>query len=199
MIPKVDRLEEVGKFKPISLCNSTYKVISKCLVNRLKLVIPSLVADYQNAFIPGRLMVDNCYMASELMAYVRRKAKGTQSAGILKVDLSKAYDRVRWDFLENVLVSMAFPPQWVKIILECVSTVSYSVLVNGEATAPFAPKVGLRQGDPLSPYLFILCIEVLSRRLSWLQFKMHLSPLRIARSSPLISHLFFADEALFLL
>lgn len=197
LIPKEDRPDEVSKFRPISLCNSSYKIISKCLVNRLKVVLPDLVEDYQNAFIPGRLMVDNCFIASELMAYVRRKTKGKQCAGILKVDLSKAYDRVRWDFLEDVLKAMAFPAVWIQRIMQCVSTVSYSVLVNGEATEPFSPTVGLRQGDPLSPYLFILCMEVLSRRLSWLQLRRQLPPLRVARLAPPISHLFFADDALF--
>lgn len=71
--------------------------------------MPDIVDDYQNAFIPGRFMVDNCFMASELMSYVRRKKKGKQFAAILKVDLSKAYDRVRWDFVESVLVALKFP------------------------------------------------------------------------------------------
>ncbi|XP_056695514.1 uncharacterized protein [Spinacia oleracea] len=79
------------------------------MVNRLKVIMPDIVDDYQNAFIPGRFMVDNCFMASELMSYVRRKKKGKQFAAILKVDLSKAYDRVRWDFVESVLVALKFP------------------------------------------------------------------------------------------
>lgn len=167
------------------------------MVNILKVIMPDVVADYQNAFVPGRLMVDNCYMASELMAYVRKKKKGKEFAAILKVDLSKAYDRVRWDFLESILVAMRFPEVWVHRIMQCVSTVSYSVLVNGEPSASFVPSNGLRQGDPLSPYLFILCMEVLSKRLSVLQAKKEIAGLKIARGSPHISHLFFADDALF--
>lgn len=90
LVPKEDRLEEISKFGPISLCKSTYKIISKCMVNRLKKIMPDLVDDYQNVF-----MVENCYMASELHAHVRKKRKGKYFIVILKVFLSKACDRVR--------------------------------------------------------------------------------------------------------
>lgn len=115
----------------------------------------------------------------------------------MKVDQSKAYDRVCWDFLESILVAMIFPEVWVHRIMQCVSTVSYSVLVNGEPSASFMPNAGLRQGDPLSPYLFILCMEVLSKKLSNLQVKRKIADLKIARVSSLFLTCFFVDDAFF--
>lgn len=157
----------------------------------MKGLLPNLIADFQNSFIPGRMMVDNCYVASELLHYVKKKRKGKYFAGILKVDISKAYDRVRWDFLKDTLIAMAFPDKWVQLIMQCVSSVTCSVLVNGEATAPFHPTTDLHQGDPLFPYLFIFCMGVLPRRLSWLQYKKKITGLHVARSAPSIPHLFF--------
>lgn len=115
----------------------------------------------------------------------------------MKVDLSKACDRVRWTFVEAMLRKMRFPENWIQWIMQCITTVSYAVLVNGEPSNIFYPSAGLRQGDPLSSYIFILCMEILSRNLTHLQRKKELEGLKIARSAPKISHLFFADDALF--
>ncbi|KMT09185.1 hypothetical protein BVRB_6g132880 [Beta vulgaris subsp. vulgaris] len=156
-----------------------------------------LVDKYQNAFIQGRQMTDNCLISHEISNWVRKRKKGCSFAGILKVDLSKAYDRIRWDFVKAMLIRMKFPDSWVVWLMQCITTVSYSILVNGEPTESFLPSVGLRQGDPLSSYIFILCMEVLSKNLSSLQDSKELQGLKIARNAPEISHLFFADDALF--
>lgn len=137
------------------------KLFPKSLVDRLKIIMPDIVADYQNAFVSGRLMVDNCHKSSELMSYVRRKKKGKQCANIL-VDLSKAYHRIRRDFLEEVLVAMAFPKEWM-------DSNDHAVCINR-----------------LTPHLFILCMEVLSRRL----LKKKLSSLRMVRSTVNLASLF---------
>ncbi|XP_048498238.1 uncharacterized protein LOC125496736 [Beta vulgaris subsp. vulgaris] len=197
LIPKIDRPQEPKDFRPISLCNTSYKIIAKTLVSRLRLVMGDIVDKYQNAFVPGRQMSDNCFISHEIINWVRKRKNGNSFAGILKVDLSKAYDRIRWDFVEAMLRRMNFPETWINWLMQCISTVSYSILVNGEPSDSFFPKVGLRQGDPLSSFIFILCMEVLSRNLSHMQFSRELEGLKIAKSAPQISHLFFADDALF--
>ncbi|XP_021847973.2 uncharacterized protein [Spinacia oleracea] len=115
---------------------------------------------------------------------------------VVKLDMNKAYDRVRWEFLFQALQAFGFPPYWINIIRLCVTTVSYQVLVNGEPTRAFQPLCGLRQGDPLSPYLFVLCMEVFSSILHRAE-RMHLiEGISISRGAPSISHLFFADDSL---
>ncbi|XP_048489868.1 secreted RxLR effector protein 78-like [Beta vulgaris subsp. vulgaris] len=143
-----------------------------------------IVDKYQNAFVLGRQMFDNCFISHEIINWVRRRKKGNNFAGIIKVDPSKAYDRIRWDFVEAMLRRMKFPDRWVIWIMQCISKVSYSVLVNGEPSKVFSLSVGLRQGDPLSSYIFILCMEVLSKNLSKLQASKDLEGLKIARSAP---------------
>ena len=197
LIPKKDRPQETKDFRPISLCNSSYKIIAKLLAIRLKSVMGDLVDKYQNAFVQGRQMTDNYFISHEIINWVRKRKKGNCFAGILKVDLSKAYDRIRLDFVEAMLRKMKFPENWVGWLMQCITTVSYSVLVNGEPSENFFPSAGLRQGDPLSSYIFILCMEVLSRNLTHLQNSNELEGLKIARNAPKISHLFFADDALF--
>lgn len=113
--------------------------------------------------------------------------------------MNKAYDRVEWDFLEAALLRFGFDPQWVNLILICVSSVSYSIVLNGNVGSFFRPKRGLRQGDPLSPYLFLIISEVLSLRISKAINVGHLLGIKISRSCPVIAHLFFADDALYFL
>ncbi|XP_021844939.1 uncharacterized protein [Spinacia oleracea] len=156
-----------------------------------------IVSENQNAFVPGRAIADNALAAHELLRLVKKSKR--RNLAVFKIDLNKAYDRIRWDFLEWVLTHMQFPPSWIRWIMQCVSTVSYSVLVNGEPTERIVPCSGLRQGDPLSPYLFILCMEVLSSKLHHMQLSGELGGLQISRSAPKVNHLFFADDALFFL
>ncbi|XP_056694941.1 secreted RxLR effector protein 78-like [Spinacia oleracea] len=115
---------------------------------------------------------------------------------VIKVDMSKAYDRVDWIFLLKVLQAYRFSDKWVQLISQCISTVWFRTLVNGKAYAPFKPKCGLRQGDPLSPYLFLFCMDILSRMLSLAEDIKLFKDLQVSSRSPSISHLFFADDAM---
>lgn len=114
----------------------------------------------------------------------------------LKLDMSKAYDRIEWNFLIAVLDSMGFSQKWQQLIFNCISSVSFSVLLNGGPCQIFQPQLGLRQGDPLSPYLFIICAEVFSGLLLRAQEENLIHGLQISKRAPSISHLFFADDSL---
>ncbi|XP_056695450.1 uncharacterized protein [Spinacia oleracea] len=199
LIPKCENPDSVTKYRPISLCNVIYKIVSKCITNRLRMVIGDLVGPYQNAFIPGRAISDNILLAHEVLEHIRKSKKGRNAKIAIKADMSKAYDRIKWDFLEKVLIKMKLPTCLIKIIMNCVTSVSYAILLNGQQQEIIKPQCGLRQGDPLSPYLFILCMEGLSGLIISEEKEGRLKGVKVARNAPPISHLFFADDSFFFL
>jgi hypothetical protein len=162
LIPKLKNSTRVTDFQPISLCNVIYKLISKVIANRLKKVLPHVISSNQSAFIPGRLITDNVLVAFEAMHTMDRRMKGREGYMALKLDMNKAYDRVEWNFLESILQKLGFAEKVVRLMMTCVRTVKYSVLVHGKSYGNITPTRGLRQGDPLSPFFFLLCAKGLS-------------------------------------
>jgi hypothetical protein len=162
LIPKVKKPICVTEFKPISLCNVLYKLISKALANRLKKIFPDIISPTQSTFIPGRLITDNILAAYETLHTMSLGMGGKKGFMVIKSDMSKAYDMVEWRFLEEAMRRMGFTSQWIKLIIICVTTVQYVVVVNGNLCGHITPTRGLRQGDPISSHLFLICVEVLS-------------------------------------
>lgn len=131
LIPKKKNPTTVMELRPIALCNVLMKVITKVLDNRMKEVLNIVVSDTQSAFIPGRLISDNIMVSYEFMHYLKRKRTGKEGYMALKLDMSKAYDRIEWVFLKVILKKMGFSDRWVQLVLQCVVTVSYNI-VHGE-------------------------------------------------------------------
>jgi len=128
-------------------------------------LLDKLVSPYQSIFIPGRSIHDNILLSHEIL-HKFKKCKGKTAWVAMKLDMKKAYDRLEWDFIDKCLQELGFHPQWIKWIMECISCVSYSLLINEVLHGLLQPSRGICQGDPLSPYIFILCMEVLSSLLA---------------------------------
>jgi hypothetical protein len=126
-------------------------VVAKVITNRLKYILPNIISHNQSAFVPGRIISDNILLAYELTHYLQNKRTGGPGYAALKLDMSKAYDRVEWGFLKGMLLKLGFKKNWVDLIMKCVSTVRYRIKVNDEVSEMITPQRGLRQGNPLSP------------------------------------------------
>ncbi|GJY59697.1 hypothetical protein Tco_0459589 [Tanacetum coccineum] len=157
LIPKVASPSRINDYRPISCCNVLFKCISKIISNRIKESLKMLISPNQSAFVPRRRISDNILLTQELI-HNYHLDRGTPRC-TFKVDIQKAYDTVDWCFLKEVLLAFGFHVRMVDWIMECVTTTSYSLCINGVLHGYFKGKRGLRQGDPLSPYLFTIIME----------------------------------------
>ncbi|KAM1949652.1 hypothetical protein ACFX15_009683 [Malus domestica] len=185
----------MSQLRPISLCNVGYKVIAKILSNRMKNVLPHLISANQSAFIAGRQIQDNILVVHEILHSLNQQHNGDKNCVAMKLDMAKACDRVKWSFLLEMMSVLGFPHEFCKRIEACITTVSYSVLLNGSATGFIQPKRGLRQGDPMSPFLFLICAEGLSAVLRKREEQGSLHWIKVTPDGTQISHLLFADDA----
>ena len=142
-----------------------YKIVTKILVQRLRPLMPSLISPMQAAFLAGRKGTDNVIIAQELI-YSLKKRKGSDEYMVVKIDLAKAYDRSEWSFVRMVLNHFGFLSNIINLIMSCISNNSTVVLFNGNKRDSFQPTRGIRQGDPISPYIFLLCIEFLGAQIN---------------------------------
>ncbi|KAL8134789.1 hypothetical protein AgCh_009705 [Apium graveolens] len=195
LVPKKENACCMKDLRPIALCNVLYKILSKVLANRLKRILPQIITENQSAFVPDRSINDNVMIAFELIHHMKKSTQGNAGDVALKLDISKAYDRVDWSYLKGRMQAMEFCSQWVNWMMLCVSTVSYEFCFNGAKIGPITPSRGIRQGDPLSPYLFLFCVEGLSLALSKAVSEDVVHGIKVSISAPVISHLLFADDS----
>ena len=160
LIPEKKDAVEVTDDRPISMVGSIYKAIAKVLSRRLRETLPHLVGEAQTAFIKGRHILDGALISSEVVGWLK---KHKRSGVLLKLDFQKAYDIIEWDSLDVVLQEMGFGHKWRGWIKACLTTATISILFNGVPSKPFRMQRGIRQGDPLSPFLFVLMVEVLNK------------------------------------
>ncbi|KAL9667168.1 hypothetical protein QQ045_001517 [Rhodiola kirilowii] len=199
LVPKKKDPERMEDYRTISLCNVIVKLVNKVLANRLKQILPAIISESQSAFVPGRLISDNISAAHELFHFIKTRNRQKGGFFILKLDMSKAYDRVEWDFLEAMLLKLGFSEEWVKCVMTCICSVRYAVRINDMISKDVWPERGIRQGDPLSPYLFLICTEWLTTKLSEMQNMNKIQGVKICRGAPEISHLLFADDSMIFL
>ena len=166
------------------------------MANRLKQILPNLISPTQSAFVPGCLITDNVLVEYKTLHSMNCKKKGKKGALGLKLDISKAYDRVKWAFLEKIMYKLGFLEAWIERVMSCVSTLSFSVRINGKAYGNIIPTTGLRQGDPLLPYLSLLCAKRFTALLTRAKEEGRLHGVSLCRRAPRITHLLFADDSL---
>ncbi|XP_057789594.1 uncharacterized protein LOC131006452 [Salvia miltiorrhiza] len=164
--------------------------------NRLKSCLPSIISESQFAFVPGRHITDNALLAFEIFHMMKHNKAKVHGVFAFKLDMAKAYDRVEWSFLESIMLHLGFNAPFVDLIMRCVAFVSFRVLVNGFPGNQFEAGRGLRQGDPLSPFLFLFCAEALSGLLRRAETQELLHGARLSRTAPRVSHLLFADDCI---
>ncbi|XP_074347588.1 uncharacterized protein LOC141686452 [Apium graveolens] len=134
-------------------------------------------------------------IVTKIMHYLKGKKTGNNGFMALKLDMSKAYDQIEWDFLRAIMLKMGFSRWWVQLVLQCVTKVVYSITHGEQVMGPIIPTRGLRQGDPLSPYLFIICAEGLSSLLRKYEHNKWIHGVKVCKKAPVINHMLFADDS----
>eukprot|EP00253_Pinus_taeda_P001787 PITA_01787 len=195
LIPKEKGAANFSRFRPISLCNSSYKLITKIIAQRLKKILPAIIPENQGGFIKGRKILDNIVLVQEAVhSSYHRKEKGM----VIKLDLANAFDRVKHEFLFMVMDKMGFSPAIINWIKACIASPWIAPLVNGRPSNFFQASRGLRQGCPLSPLLYAIQASVLSFQLDHNLQSQILPGLRMVHQVKDINHAQFADDTLLL-
>ena len=193
MIPKKKDAKGVNDYKPISMVGSIYKVIAKILSRRLREVLPHLVGDSQSTFVRGRQILGGALVTNEIVSWLKKKKR---SSVLLKLEFEKAYDTFDWASMDIVLKEMGLGAKCRQWINACIITPSISILFNGNPCKPFKMGRGLRQGDPMSPFLFVLMTELLN----WLLMKALslglFKGLQVGTKNATVIHLQFANDTL---
>jgi len=190
LIPKKENAKSFGDYRPISLCNISYKIISKIIAERIKAILSKCLSKDQHAFLQGRNILDVVANTQEGIFAIHSK-KG--DAIILKIDLRKAYDCVDYGFIRCLLAKVGLRARMINWIMACVEKVNYVIIINGIPSPFFSAYRGLRRGCPLSPLLFILAMNSLSLHINKAVRENRCQPLKICRNLS-ISHNLFVDD-----
>eukprot|EP00253_Pinus_taeda_P026017 PITA_26017 len=191
LIPKGDNLEDANGFRPIALCNVIYKIITSMMAKRLKPLLDKLISAEQTSFVEGRQILDGLVVTQEVIHSLKfKKQKGM----MIKLDLSKAYDRLSWKYLEKVLESFGFNRRWIGWIHSMISSPNFSILVNETPSKTFTASRGIRQGDPLSLFLFILAAEGLGRFIKKEREANRIKVLKLWGNNLPLTHQQFVDD-----
>ncbi|XP_028120068.1 uncharacterized protein LOC114317531 [Camellia sinensis] len=193
LIPKLENPEHIKQFRPISLCNVPYKIITKIIVGRIRPLLDTLISPNHSSFILGRSTADNIIITQEIL-HILRYLKGKKGGMIFKIDLDKAYDRISWDFIRDTFQEFKLNDCWIELIMNCVINTHSSVLWHDEIVEGIQNGRGIRQGDPLSFYLFVLCMERLSNMINSKVEAGAWKGIKASGNSPALTHLFFADD-----
>ncbi|KAL6558460.1 hypothetical protein OROMI_018810 [Orobanche minor] len=194
LIPKNNNPQSWKDFRPISLCNTTYKIISNILAKRLDTILPSFINPAQSGFIKGRNITDNILAAHEVTHDISQSVTNT----IIKLDMEKAYDRLNWNFITQVMTKFGFSNVWINFIKACISNCWFSILVNGQPIGFFKSEKGVRQGDPLSPLIFAIAADYFSRSINNM-FAKNTTIFYKIKKKVKITHLAYADDILIFL
>ncbi|XP_060195103.1 uncharacterized protein LOC132624322 [Lycium barbarum] len=184
--------QEFSEFRPISLSNVTHNIVSKVLNNRFSKILPKIISSNQSGFMKGSAIGENVLLAQEIVHDIRKPNKGGNV--VIKLDMSKAYDRISWNFICVVMRKMGFNEHWIFIIWNLMSNAWYTICINGKRNGFFKSQRGVKQGDPISPGLFIIASEVLSRLLNKLFEDNKFNGFNMPTNGPPINHLSYADD-----
>jgi hypothetical protein len=193
LIPKVSSPQSLGDFRPISLLGCLYKLVAKVLAARLAKVMDDVISNTQSAFIKGRQLVDGVVVVNEVIDFAKKSKK---ECLIFKVDFEKAYDSVDWGFLDYMLRRFGFGDMWCDWMKACVCSGNMSVLVNGSPTEEISIQRGLKQGDPLAPFLFLIVAEGLGGLMRMAVDRARFKPFSVGRDGFPVSILQYADDTL---
>ena len=161
-----------------------------------KKIMPNIITKHQSAFTKNRLISDNILNAFETLHCMQSHKSSENGYMAMKLDMSKAYDRMEWCFLEDLIRRLRFNERWIGLIMVCIKIVSYSILVNGDTKWLIHPTRGIRQGDPLSPFLFLLCTEALHGLFSNAASSGEINGFSFCQRGLKLTHLLFANNSM---
>uniref|UniRef100_A0A803PAB5 Reverse transcriptase domain-containing protein n=1 Tax=Cannabis sativa TaxID=3483 RepID=A0A803PAB5_CANSA len=193
LVPKKDSPAFVNDYRPIALCNVAYKVMSKIIETRLRVLLHKFISPNQATFVKGRHIIENTMIAREIVHSMNRK-KGKGGFMLIELDLEKAYEKMEWEFINSVLLKLGFSSPFTMWIRACILVDEIKLLLNCSIVGKFNSEQGLRQGDPLSPSLFILAAKTLSRLLIDKENNGLIKGFKLARNRATLNHLMFVDD-----